>query len=531
MEFNEPRAQSTTEQGEPVKFAASFFSALRDKRNAARNQHPDIKALSEQALIDNLEEKSSSSNDSLGHQALSQSLQTDKPDALETDNPVSDAPAAVSIKPLDITVPGEIHRYTIGRRIGSGTCGVVHQALDNLLGREVAVKLSPIGEAHISTGKVPGAQRAYQTEIIAAGRLTHANIVTIHDAGQFEDLNYLVMEVIDGKSLKEYGKGKTQLPVHEALRVISECCAALDYSHAQGILHRDIKPANIMLGYNGIVKLLDFGIAVGVENGKGLKKQGPTLGTPNYMSPEQILGRELSPASDLYSLATVLFELLTGRQLFKAKKVKDLFRTVVHKTAPRLHDIRPELPEELSDVLAKALEKKPADRYQSGKQLAEALAPFIEGFRIVDKRPTAAQQLIARLRYQPFFLPFSEVEIAQLLDRADVRSFAAQEALMETGDATRRLLIVTDGLVLVERDGKYLRLSSEGDCLGEAGFINGTVAQHRMQALTAVKILELSADALGELPPKVHLRYYRHISDLLLTRTADGEQIQVDIEL
>ena len=110
--------------------------------------------------------------------------------------------SASPIKPLDITVPGEIDRYTIGRRIGSGTCGVVHQALDNLLGREVAVKLSPIGEAHVSTGKVPGAQRAYQTEIVAAGRLTHANIVTVHDAGQFEDLNYLVMEVVEGKSLK-----------------------------------------------------------------------------------------------------------------------------------------------------------------------------------------------------------------------------------------------------------------------------------------------------------------------------------------
>jgi len=189
------------------------------------------------------------------------------------------------VKPLDITVPGEIDRYTIGKRIGSGTCGVVHQALDNLLGRDVAVKLSPIGEAHLSTGKVPGAQRAYQTEIVAAGRLTHPNIVTVHDAGQFEDLNYLVMEVVEGESLKEYGKGKTLLPVHEALRVISACCRALDYSHSQGILHRDIKPANIMLAENSDVKLLDFGIAVGIRDGGGLKNKGPTLGTPNYMSP------------------------------------------------------------------------------------------------------------------------------------------------------------------------------------------------------------------------------------------------------
>ena len=435
------------------------------------------------------------------------------------------------IKPLDITVPGEIDRYTIGKRIGSGTCGVVHQALDNLLGRDVAVKLSPIGEAHLSTGKVPGAQRAYQTEIVAAGRLTHANIVTVHDAGQFEDLNYLVMEVVEGESLKEYGKGKTLLPVHEALRVISACCRALDYSHSQGILHRDIKPANIMLAENSDVKLLDFGIAVGIRDGGGLKNKGPTLGTPNYMSPEQILGRELGPASDFYSLATVLFELLTGRQLFKAKKVKDLFRTVVHKRAPRLHAIRPDLPVELSDVIAKALEKKPKDRYQTGREMVEALEPFEEMFGIVERRPAAQQRLIRQLQGQRFFTQFSELEIAHLLEHVKVKSFAEKDTLIESGDDQRRILIITDGAAKMEEDGKYLRLISEGECLGETGFINGGAHKHRVEALTPVNALELSADVMAELPPKIHLHYYRHISEILVTRSSLENTPDVDVEL
>ena len=292
-----------------------------------------------------------------------------------------------AIKPLAIDVPDAIGRYRLGKRIGSGTCGVVHRAVDQVLGREVAVKLSPIGEPHVSTGKVPGAQRAYQTEIVAAGRLTHPNIVTVHDAGQHETLNYLVMEIVAGRSLKEYGKGRDPLPTHRALSVIADCCLALDYSHQRDILHRDIKPANIMLTGAGEVKLLDFGIAVGIRGTAGLTRQGPTLGTPNYMSPEQILGRELGPASDFYSLATVLFELLTGRQLFKAKKVKDLFRTVVHQRAPRLVDIRPDLPVELSGILAKALQKRPELRYQTGQEMREALMPLVERFRIVEQRP------------------------------------------------------------------------------------------------------------------------------------------------
>ena len=465
--------------------------------------------------------------------------------ATATDQPVGSAPAsqgksaqadkkmtpAAPIRPLDITVPGEIDRYTIGRRIGSGTCGVVHQALDNLLGREVAVKLSPIGEAHVSTGKVPGAQRAYQTEIIAAGRLTHPNIVTVYDAGQFEDLNYLVMEVVEGKSLKEYGKGKTLLPVHEALRVVAECCIALDYSHRQGILHRDIKPANIMLADDGVVKLLDFGIAVGLREDGGLKRKGPTLGTPNYMSPEQILGKELGSPSDFYSLATVLFELLTGRQLFKAKKVKDLFRTVVHRPAPRLRQVRSDLPAELSDVLAKALEKKPELRYQTGEEMADALRPFIETFGIVAHRPIGQQRLIRRLQRQSFFLPFSDVEIAQLLDHMRMRTFRRHDTLVSSGDVDRRLLILADGVVRVQHDGKFVRLLAEGECMGETGFINGTPEVHDMVALTEVKALELSTDALGELPPKVHLHYYRHISDMLVTRTSMASASQIDFWL
>jgi serine/threonine-protein kinase len=286
-----------------------------------------------------------------------------------------------------------------------------------------------------------------------------------------------------------------------------------------------------MLAENGDVKLLDFGIAVGIRDGGGLKNKGPTLGTPNYMSPEQILGRELGPASDFYSLATVLFELLTGRQLFKAKKVKDLFRTVVHKSAPRLLDIRPDLPVELSDVIAKALEKKPKDRYQTGREMAKAFESFEEMFGIVEKRPAAQQRLIRELHGQRFFAQFSELEIAHLLEHIEVRSFSEKEILIEVGDDQRRILILTDGIVKIESGGKYLRLLGEGECLGETGFINGGAHKHRVEAVTSVNVLVLSAEVMAELPPKIHLHYYRHISEILVARTTLTDIPDVDIEL
>ncbi len=438
---------------------------------------------------------------------------------------------APALKPLDILVPDEIGRYTIGGKIGSGTCGVVHLALDNVLRREVAIKLSPIGEAHISTGKVPGAQRAYQTEIVAAGRLSHPGIVTVYDAGQFEELNYLVMEAVEGESLKKYGKGQTPLPIHRALEIIIECCHALDYSHSQDIIHRDIKPANIMLSEEGAVKILDFGIAVGLTGEAGLSKQGPTLGTPNYMSPEQILGKELTPSSDFYSLATVLFELLTSRQLFKAQKVKDLFRTVVHQVAPRLSDIKSDMPEALSDVVAKALEKKPEQRYQSGAEMAEALTPFIERFRIVEERPVAQQRFIKQLQAQQFFNTFSDVEIAQLLELVRVKTFSPDDVLIEAGDIERRLFVITHGIVKVSENNALVRVCGEGQCIGELGFIHGAPETKTMQAMTDVNVLEVSADSLSELPPKVHLHYYRVISDVLVARLATEGSLSLDVSL
>ena len=437
------------------------------------------------------------------------------------------APVEGAIKPLAIDVPEAIGRYRIGSRIGSGTCGVVHRALDRVLGREVAIKLSPIGEAHVSTGKVPGAQRAYQTEIVAAGRLTHPNIVTVHDAGQHEALNYLVMEVVVGRSLKAYGKGREPLPTHRALSVIADCCLALDYSHERDILHRDIKPANIMLSTGG-AKLLDFGIAVGLDAEAGLERKAPVLGTPNYMSPEQILGRDLTPASDLYSLAAVLFELLCGRQLFKAKKVKELFRIVVNRPAPRLDAIKPEMPSGLADILEWALAKDPSARFQTGAELAGALAPLVERFRIVEQRPPAQRRFIRELQRQRFFEGFADIEIARLLELVRVRTFLPGETLTGPDDAERRLMVLTDGVARVTEAGDLIGVVGEGESVGEMGFINGMPDPRTIVAMTHVSVLEISSESLSDLPPKVHLHYYRTISDRLVERHARDGRLALD---
>ncbi|HBR97668.1 MAG TPA: serine/threonine protein kinase [Gammaproteobacteria bacterium] len=433
-----------------------------------------------------------------------------------------------SVKALDFDVPEKIGKYVLQDKLGSGTCGIVFKARDDMLGRDVAVKLSPIGKPDVSTGKVPGAQRAFLTELFAAGKLKHPNIVTVYDAGQDGELNYLVMEQINGYSLKSVGKGQKLLQPFRALEVIIECCHALDYAHAQGIVHRDIKPANIMMGRDGSVKLLDFGIAV--KTSVDGTAAGPTLGTPNYMSPEQIRGKALGPASDFYSLGTVLFELLTGKQLFKAKKVKDLFRVVVGEIAPALSDIRPDLPDALSDVVAKALNKLPDQRFQSGREFAQALQPIAEQMRLMAKRSRQQLLLIRQLRALDFFQDFDEGEVALFLNKAIETSCYDGDMLIDEGATSRQFSVITGGVVVVRRKGRVVQILGEGDTIGEFGFIHDDPSPLRVIAQSNVSLLSVNPDFLAELPPAVHLHYYKRISESLVHKISSQDRLVLDLE-
>ena len=504
-----------------------------DRRQSGAGTNSPAVAASRVAVQQRRENAARRDGGSSGPKAQADSVQStasDQSGAEQGGNKTADRPTQIA--PADIVVPMHIGRYTLGGRLGSGTCGVVHKALDTILDREVAIKLSPAGEPHLTTGKVPGAQCAYQTEIYAAGRLRHPNIITVHDAGQHGELNYMVMEAIRGRSLKHYGKGQKLLPPHRALEIVIDCCRALDYSHDQGILHRDIKPANIMISDNGSVKLLDFGIAVGLTDDVALSRKGPTLGTPNYMSPEQILGKSLGPASDLYSLGTVLFELITGKQLFKARKVKDLFRTVVHERAPEVAEFRPDLPEAFSKVVARVLEKKPELRFQSRTEFIAALVPFVEDFKTRGSHTPEQIQLARDCTELAFFAGLTETEVLQLLDEANLREYSSGSELLSGGNFERRLLVIVDGIAREYQAGIVKNVFGNGDSLGETGFVQGEPVESQLFAVTPVKAVEISSAALAALPPALHISLYKRASAALIERTSLSERrFKPDISL
>ena len=431
---------------------------------------------------------------------------------------------------LGIDVPDRIGKYEVGQCLGSGTCGVVYKGYDPVIYREVAIKLSlnDTGEEK-DNKKFPAAQRAFLTEAAAAGKLKHPHIVALYDAGIHEHLNYLIMEFARGTPLNKYGKGQKQLPPHKVLEIMFECAQALDYSHSQGIIHRDIKPSNIMMTDEGVSKLLDFGIAISTTQ-KIASKGGPSLGTPNYMSPEQILGVSLGPQSDLYSLATVMFEMLTGRQLFKANKVKDLFRAVVGQAPPRLSDVRPELPGQLSDILDKALNKDPDKRFQTGGEFAEEISKMADRMRPISHSASRDERRHA-LRSLAVFKDMTEVEIDQIAESSTPIPHKSGDVILEEGEMDDHLYIVTAGELIARRGGRLMEVIGYGECFGEMGFINQDKSIASIEAISDATVYRISREIFDKISSNTQLHYYKTFSKLLAARLATANQPRVDYVL
>lgn len=261
-------------------------------------------------------------------------------------------------------------RYEIVRKIGSGGMATVYLARDRKHERDVAIKF-----LHPDLAQSIGAER-FLREINIAAQLTHPNILTVHDSGEESGLLYYVMPFVVGESLRDRLSRETQLPLDEALRITCEAASALDFAHRHNVLHRDIKPENILL-QDGHAVLADFGIARAIINASEgqLTASGTTLGTPAYMSPEQSAGEQsLDGRSDLYSLASVLYEMLAGEAPFTGPTAQSIIAKRLSSPPPRIRTVRPSVPVAVEDAMLRALDPIPADRYQTVERFRAALA-------------------------------------------------------------------------------------------------------------------------------------------------------------
>jgi eukaryotic-like serine/threonine-protein kinase len=267
--------------------------------------------------------------------------------------------------------PQRLGRYVIERRIGRGAMGAVYLGKDPRINRAVAIKAIPI-EKEFEDEELKEARLRFYREAESAGRLTHPNIVTVFDAGEDKGLAYIAMEFVPGIALKDFTDPKKLLAPKRALELAASTAEALDYAHTQGVIHRDIKPANLL--YNpkeGTLKISDFGVARLTDNNR--TKTGIVLGTPMYMSPEQLGAETLTGLSDLFSLGVTLYELLIGEVPFKATNIAVLMTKITTEDAAAVSNRRAGIPPSVDAVLAKALAKRPEDRFSCGAEMAIAL--------------------------------------------------------------------------------------------------------------------------------------------------------------
>src|SRR3954452_11110366 len=278
-------------------------------------------------------------------------------------------------------------RYELGQVLGRGGIAEVYLAHDTRLGRAVAVKT-----LRADLARDPSFQARFRREAQAAASLNHPAIVAVYDTGEEDMLGnqpYIVMEYVEGRTLRDVLKIEVRLMPRRAMEIVAGVCAALDFSHRNGIIHRDVKPGNVMITRSGAVKVMDFGIARAVaDNAATVTQTAAVIGTAQYLSPEQARGENVDARSDVYSTGVLLFELITGSPPFTGDSPVAVAYQHVRENAPPPSSLNPDVPPELDAIVLKAMAKNPANRYQSAAEMRADLIRAING------RPVSAEPVM-----------------------------------------------------------------------------------------------------------------------------------------
>ena len=390
-----------------------------------------------------------------------------------------------------------IGKYRVISELGKGATATVYLCHDPDTDRQVAVKLIQFGLD--STAMSRRMRKLFQNEGMVSQRMDHPNIVRVFDAVVEENRAYLAMEYIKGFSLEDCIRIDKLLPMHRVIGIIFKCCMALDSAYRQGIIHRDIKPANIMVTEDDEPKIADFGLALNLS--KNMDRDSTFImgvGSPAYMSPEQIKGYQLNQKTDLYSLGVVLFQLLTGRLPFRAANQATLIYRIINTDAPKITALNPNLPEGLDPIIRKSLEKDLYSRYKNGAEFAKDLSTV--RYQILDEDDTELDKRhFEILRKLEFFTEFENIELWEVLRVAVWRDVAPKVAIICEGENNRMFGLIVTGYAEVSTDGKALCRLGPGEVVGEVAFLHPTSDQRHASVVTLepVLFLEINASALS----------------------------------
>jgi serine/threonine protein kinase len=419
-------------------------------------------------------------------------------------------------------IPERIGKYVIVKEVGRGSTGVVYLSHDPFYKRDVAIKVYNIESSDEDRARVT--RKMFLSEAHMVGMLQHPNILPIYDAGEEEGRYYIVTEHIHGaRTLAAYCKPDNLLPIDDVVEIVYKCAKALHYAHSRGVIHRDIKPSNIMLTQSNDARIIDFGIAL-VADSEISRIEG-IAGSPSYMSPEQVQSLEITNRSDLYALGAVMYELLTGFRPFRGSNLSKLLHQIVYATPPPLHKLRKEIPEDLEDVVAKALQKDPAKRFRNGLELAADLTRvhqrLRDGYAKLDR-----QEQFSILRKLKFFHDFSQSEIMEVLRASTWQDYPAEDEIVREGEMDDRFYIIVSGTATVMRGGRAVGQMEAGECFGETSYVRGAKRLATIRSISDVTLMKVSSTLLEQASASCQLRFNRVFLHSLIKRLQNHAQTE-----
>jgi len=387
-----------------------------------------------------------------------------------------------------------IGRYKIKSKLGEGAAGIVYEVFDPVLQRVVALKIPKIADNSIEKNIKAG--QDFYTEAVMGGQFQHENIVTIYDVGRDNDVDYLVMEYVEGISLKHHLKQNKPLAIDYVTDSIFRLCLALDYIHFNEIVHRDIKPDNVMVNAeNDVIKLMDFSCASRTSDLASDK-----TGSAPYMAPEiHTTGYRIGIQSDIFSLGAVMYELLTGKMAFPGDDALACVYKVINEAPVPARKIREDIPEELVEVLDRALEKKPEKRFQSVLEFADALHVIKQNKASGKKRIILKEEQYLVFRKDAFFKNFSPDQVKELMDAGEVHLYTDKQVIIKEGTENNTFYLVLQGMVRVFKGKQFIRKLGEGECFGEMSYLTEAKTTASIVAKDEVMIWGVSPGLLEQM--------------------------------